>query len=57
MTTTIFLNRIWIVTTASDEYDEQHAWKVIGKSTSFGAIDFVKTCQFADLRAGQLFVG
>lgn len=47
-----FLNRIWIVTTASDEYDE-HAWKVIGKSTSFGAIDFVRTCQFGDLRPGQ----
>lgn len=51
-----FLNRIWIVTTASDEYDE-HAWKVIGKSTSFGAMDFVKTCEFGDLRPGQLFVG
>lgn len=51
-----FLNRIWIVTASSDDYDNQ-GWKVIGKSTSFGAIDLVKACQFGDLRPGQLFVG
>lgn len=50
-----FLNRIWIVTTSSDEYEQ--SWKVIGKSTSFGAMDFVKACQFGDLRPDQLFVG
>lgn len=50
-----FLNRIWIVITSSDEYGQ--GWKLIGKSTSFGAIDFVKACQSGDLRPGQLFVG
>lgn len=50
-----FLNRIWIVSTSSDEYEQ--GWRVIGKSTSFGAIDFVKLCQSGDLRPEQLFVG
>lgn len=50
-----FLNRIWIVSTSSDEFEQ--GWKLIGKSTSFGAIDFVKACQNGDLRPGQLFVG
>lgn len=50
-----FLNRIWIVSTSSDEYEQ--GWKLIGKLTSFGAIDFVKACQSGDLRPGQLFVG
>ena len=50
-----FQNRIWVVKKSCDGFDD--GWTVIGKTRSFGTVDFVRACQMGDFRQHQRFVG